>query len=64
MMENSGSQGNARATGVQFQVGAELYVVNASKEIILSAGVYQSPQLLELSGTFNLLSKTSILSIL
>ncbi|KAF8873508.1 alcohol oxidase [Mucidula mucida] len=50
MMENSGSQGNARATGVQFQVGAELYVVNASKEIILSAGVYQSPQLLELSG--------------
>lgn len=41
-----------KATGVQFSAGpgAPTYTVNARKEIILSAGVIGSPQLLQLSG--------------
>lgn len=41
------------ATGVTFTVGGESYTVSASKEIILCAGAFQSPQLLELSGIGN-----------
>ena len=39
-----------RATGVTFTVGGESYTVSAGKEVILCAGAFQSPQLLELSG--------------
>jgi choline dehydrogenase-like flavoprotein len=38
------------ATGVNFTHGGQSYSVHAKKEVILSAGVIQSPQLLELSG--------------
>ena len=38
------------ATGVQFVHSGKHYTVNASKEIIFSAGALQSPQLLGLSG--------------
>ncbi|KAF9004008.1 hypothetical protein BDQ17DRAFT_1424969 [Cyathus striatus] len=38
------------ATGVKFQVDGKQYVVKANKEVILAAGAYQTPQLLELSG--------------
>lgn len=38
------------ATGVEFAHGGNMYTVNASKEVVLSAGVIQTPQLLELSG--------------
>ena len=38
------------ATGVEFQHGGQKYSVKASKEVILSGGVINSPQLLELSG--------------
>ncbi|KAI9852918.1 MAG: hypothetical protein M1838_003712 [Thelocarpon superellum] len=38
------------ATGVDFTVNGTLHTVKAKKEVILSAGVTQSPQLLELSG--------------
>ena len=38
------------ATGVDFVHGGKTYSVNASKEVVLSAGVIQTPQLLELSG--------------
>ncbi|PCH34877.1 hypothetical protein WOLCODRAFT_19639 [Wolfiporia cocos MD-104 SS10] len=41
------------ATGVQFSVGSKLYTVNATKEVVLSAGTVQTPQLLELSGIGN-----------
>ncbi|KZC09316.1 Glucose dehydrogenase [acceptor] [Dufourea novaeangliae] len=38
------------AHGVQFRVGSKLHKVNANREIILSAGAIQSPQLLMVSG--------------
>ncbi|KAK5092355.1 hypothetical protein LTR70_003958 [Exophiala xenobiotica] len=41
---------NGTATGVKFVHGAQEYTVSASEEVVLSAGVIQTPQLLELSG--------------
>ena len=41
---------NGEATGVEFSVGNEERVADARREVILSAGAIQSPQLLELSG--------------
>ena len=38
------------ATGLEFSVDGSTCVVEANREVILSAGVVQSPQLLELSG--------------
>ncbi|KAI1103007.1 GMC oxidoreductase [Jackrogersella minutella] len=38
------------ATGIRFTHGGNSFTVSASREIILSAGSVQSPQLLELSG--------------
>jgi hypothetical protein len=46
-------------SGVQFTVGDKSYEVKANKEVILSAGAYGTPQLLELSGTFFLLCSIS-----
>lgn len=39
-----------RACGVEYRVGGELRRVFAAREVILSAGALQSPQVLELSG--------------
>jgi len=39
-----------RAVGVQFQKGGALRTLRANREVILSAGALQSPQLLQLSG--------------
>ena len=39
-----------RVTGVEYHVGDEIHQAHATREVILSAGAVQSPQLLELSG--------------
>jgi len=39
-----------RAVGMQFQKGGALRTLRANREVILSAGALQSPQLLQLSG--------------
>lgn len=41
---------NDTATGVTFYQGNELVTVHAQKEVIMSAGAYGSPQILQLSG--------------
>ena len=41
---------NGRATGVEIREGRATRVVRADREVVLSAGAYQSPQLLQLSG--------------
>jgi choline dehydrogenase len=48
----SGDNGedHLRATGVDVIVGGKTFTVNAGKEVLLCAGVIQSPQLLEVSG--------------
>lgn len=38
------------ATGLSFTVDGKSYIAKARREVILSAGAFQSPQLLELSG--------------
>ncbi|KAJ1300921.1 hypothetical protein OPQ81_003347 [Rhizoctonia solani] len=45
--------GNLVATGVSFTYQSQAYTVKANKEVILSAGTFQSPHLLELSGIGN-----------
>ncbi|KAK8122847.1 hypothetical protein PG984_011517 [Apiospora sp. TS-2023a] len=42
--------GNKRATGVVYQVGPITFTAKAAREVILSAGAFQSPQLLMVSG--------------
>lgn len=42
--------GNQRAYGVQFDRNGRTKTVNASREVILSAGAVGSPQILMLSG--------------
>jgi choline dehydrogenase len=39
-----------RAVGVEFRVGERMHFARASREVVVSAGAVQSPQLLELSG--------------
>ncbi|KAJ4296660.1 hypothetical protein N0V90_006708 [Kalmusia sp. IMI 367209] len=39
-----------RAVGVEFSYSGKLHCIKVRKEVVLSAGVIQSPQLLELSG--------------
>ncbi|KIM78152.1 GMC oxidoreductase [Piloderma croceum F 1598] len=49
----SDGDGKLIASGVHFVVDGNSFVANASKEVILSAGAIQTPQLLELSGIGN-----------
>ncbi|KAF2741449.1 alcohol oxidase [Polyplosphaeria fusca] len=44
------NSGDASATGVQFIKNDSTYTVKANKEVIISGGVINSPQILELSG--------------
>ncbi|MES2583103.1 MAG: GMC family oxidoreductase N-terminal domain-containing protein [Pseudomonadota bacterium] len=39
-----------RATGVQYYLGNQLHTVRARREVVVSAGAFGSPQLLQLSG--------------
>jgi choline dehydrogenase-like flavoprotein len=39
-----------RAAGVKYRKGSELKEIRARREVILSAGAFQAPQLLMLSG--------------
>ena len=39
-----------RATGVEYRRGGDLHMARARREVILAAGAYNSPQLLQLSG--------------
>ena len=41
---------HGRAVGVAYRTGSELRTVRAAREVILSAGTIQSPQILQLSG--------------
>jgi choline dehydrogenase-like flavoprotein len=45
--------GQYTATGVTFSYNGTIYTASASKEIVLSGGVFNTPQLLELSGIGN-----------
>jgi choline dehydrogenase len=45
-----GALGEATASGVTFLVNGKSYTVKAKKEVIVSGGVINSPQILELSG--------------
>ena len=56
---------NQRATGVQYYQGNQLQTVRARREVIVSAGAFGSPQLLQLSGIGNAadLQKLGIASV-
>jgi choline dehydrogenase-like flavoprotein len=48
--ENVGPPAPIRATAVQYEQDGELRTVAVAKEVILAAGAFQSPKVLELSG--------------
>ncbi|KAJ1300911.1 hypothetical protein OPQ81_003336 [Rhizoctonia solani] len=50
---NNNKPENLVATGVSFVHDSKTYTVRAKKEVVLSAGAFQSPHLLELSGIGN-----------
>ncbi|KAF8853780.1 alcohol oxidase [Acephala macrosclerotiorum] len=46
-------KGEPAVTGVEFEHGGKRHVLQVKKEVVLSAGVYKTPQILELSGIGN-----------
>lgn len=55
-------QGGLRATGAEYSHDGKTFTAKAGREVILSAGTVQSPQLLELSGIGdgNILTKAGV----
>lgn len=49
LFDNQG-EGGVRATGVQYRHDGIMQTVSATKEVVLAAGAFQSPKILELSG--------------
>ena len=45
------------AAGVEFTLDGQSFTAYAAREVILAAGVVQTPQLLELSGVYHLSRK-------
>ncbi|CCO35528.1 Choline dehydrogenase Short=CDH [Rhizoctonia solani AG-1 IB] len=64
--KNNTKHENLVATGVSFVHKSKTYTVKAKKEVILAAGAFQSPQLLELSGIGNstILEKNGIKTLI
>ena len=50
LIVETGADGSRRCTGVQVWTGQEMTTARATREVILSAGAVNSPQLLQLSG--------------
>ncbi|PHH74103.1 hypothetical protein CDD82_5103 [Ophiocordyceps australis] len=50
VFKDSASDGDAMATGVQFVKDGESRTVQARRQVVLSAGAFNSPKILELSG--------------
>lgn len=52
LFDSASESGNVRATGVQYSAasGSDLLTVNARREVILSGGAVNDPQILQLSG--------------
>jgi choline dehydrogenase len=48
--ENNINHGKPRAIGVSYNVNGTIHTIHAEKEVILCAGTFGSPQILELSG--------------
>ncbi|KAG6134761.1 hypothetical protein E4U35_002364 [Claviceps purpurea] len=53
ILKKDEAQGDYVATGVRFGHGGQDHVVSVNKEVVLSAGTIQSPQILEMSGIGN-----------
>ncbi|KAJ4423000.1 hypothetical protein N0V82_002394 [Gnomoniopsis sp. IMI 355080] len=51
--EGSATSPSKRAMGVQYMHNGEIKTASVNKEVILAAGVFQSPKILELSGIGN-----------
>ena len=66
VLERIGSADAVVATGVEYFLGEETFTAKARKEVIITAGAFQSPKLLELSGigSASLLKSLGIKSII
>ncbi|ESK92538.1 choline dehydrogenase [Moniliophthora roreri MCA 2997] len=62
IFDSSTNEGDVVATGVEYTKGDSTHSVKANKEVIICAGTYQTPQILELSGIgdHDILSKFGI----
>ncbi|KAF5349174.1 hypothetical protein D9756_009352 [Leucocoprinus leucothites] len=60
---NHVSTGKPIAEGVEYQKEGKKYIVSAKKEVVLAAGSFQTPQILELSGIGKKSDHPAILSV-